>query len=289
MRVPAGVILMFSAAASAAQSGLQPGTFLSVQPGTTLRFEGPQVFGIPASAGVQNDGVIEFDEQASLIETPGHPITGAGVERTTRDFPLPMAGADPAGLGFAISTTAAPGLLTLTRGHLPVIDNGGLQSVARWYDVGAVNNSGLGASVTMHYDPAELNGLNEATLTLHVEGAGNLWSAFPSLVDLIGHAVDVNGMDSLGRFTLFDTISTQVDETGAGQEIFLLPTVATDALTVIAPGLERGNLALRDATGRVVMQRTVRGDRHRIDVSTLSPGRYLLSLDGVYAGSFVKP
>lgn len=289
MRVPIWVILLLTAAAAGAQSGLQPGTTLSIQPGTTLRFEGPQVFGIPASAGVQNDGVIEFDEVASLDETPGYPITGAGVERTTRDFPLPMAGADPAGLGFAMSTTAAPGLLTLARGHLPVIDNGGLQSVARWYDVDAMNNGGLGAAVTMHYDLAELNGLNEPTLTLHVEGAGNLWSAFPSLVDLIGHAVDVNGMDSLGRFTLFDTISTQVDEAGADQDIFLHPTVATDALTVIAPGLDRGILVLRDATGRVVMQRTVRGDRHRIDVSTLAPGRYLLGLDGLYAGSFVKP
>ena len=272
-----------------AQGGLSSGTTLTVDPGTALRFEGAQDLNVAAGASVVNNGTIAFDSLATITEAPGAPVTGSGVETTTRTSPLPLGGIDPAGLGLVITTATAPGTYSVTRGHLPVIDNGGMQSVARWYDVDAATNTGLDATVVFRYDPLELNGADENDLMLHTEGSGNYWWYSPSTVDMIDHTVTAATLDSLGHMTLFEGISTDVGEPAPIQTVAVRVDPMFEWISVT--DLESrmlGTLMIHDAQGRLVHATTGAGTQAQIAIAGLAPGAYRLSVRNTpYA--YVKP
>lgn len=271
------------------QGGLAPGTSIQVEPGTTLRFAGPQVFSVPSGSSVVNDGTIVFEAPATLSEALGAPVTGLGTEVITVFHGAPLAGEEPAGLGLTLSTDVAPGTLTVERGHLPAIDNGGLQSIARWYDVDVTTNSGLNSTVALRYDPLELNGAIENDLLLHTAGAGNLWWYAASTVDLPGHTVTATGLDSLGTLTLFDAISTGTTEAARSRATVLCMDVAGEWIEVRHAGnAPLGHIRIHDTQGRLVWRGFAATSAQRITIEPWSPAVYRLSVGAEQFG-FVKP
>lgn len=278
--------LLFAGAVTA-QSGLEPGTTLWVEPGTTITFQGSQTFSLPTGASVTNDGLMAFGAQATLNEAVGSPITGLGTETTTRSFAAPLAGVEPAGLGLQLSTTLAPGDLSITRGHLPFTDNGGLHTVKRWFNADPDVNSGLDAEVSFRVDPTELNGLPEANLILHTQGAGNYWTYHPGTVDLPGHSVIAPGLDSLGTLSLFAEISTGIQDpatTPPGSAMWL-----NDHLLIVEiPSPVSDRVDLLDAMGRVIASTTLRGGRASFDLTERSCGAYIVRY-GPFSTRIARP
>ena len=269
------------------QSGLQPGTALTIDAGTTLEFQGNQTFTIPPGAAVANEGTIVFGTLAALNET-GVPINGSGTETTTRSYPTPMSAVDPAGLGLELTTAVAPGTVTITRGHIPFVDNGGLNTVARWFDVNAVVNSGLAADVSFHVDPTELNGLSEPNLILHARGAGNYWTAYLGTVDLIGHRVLGTGLDSLGLFSLFAEISTGISPATVSTPVPEAVLIDGQLLLDTHGAPTKGEAIVIDALGRPLASGDLMNGRTCIDLSKAAPGAYVVHV-GATAIKFAKP
>ena len=287
------LISLFAMAVHAlpAQLVLMDGTVLEVDPGTSLRIGDGILFDLEATASLINNGVIGFQPTASLQEQPGNPITGAGVETTTNTYGSPLSAVDPAGLGLQMTTSLAPGMLTLTRGHLPFTDNGGMQSVARWYDVDADVNSSLNATLSFRYDLTELNGVDELDQTLHIRAPGNYWNSFTSVVDQPDHEVTATGIDSLGLFTLYDGISTGMASIPvAGEDLIVLMEAGFESILVITPYSSiAGRLAILDAHGKLIASVQQRSGYTRIPVQALSSGLYLVRADGNHTRTFVIP
>lgn len=116
-------------------------------------------------------------------------------------------------LGAVISSTKNLGNTIIRRGHL-VQPNiyGSNNSIQRYYDIIPDNNISLKATLRFYYFDAELNGLNEATITQWKKKDSVLW-------DYVGHdAKDVvtnyilrNNISKFARWTLaIDTITTLV-------------------------------------------------------------------------------
>lgn len=288
--------LLFSAAvvcvglsAGAQTGGVQPATQLTVDGATTLRFEGTQTFEVGSGAAVLNNGTIVFGTQATLTEAPGSPIYGSGIETTERNHTVPLSGIDPAGLGLRINTISAPGLTKITRGHTAFIDNGGQAGLLRWYDVDAATNTGLSADISFSYDLTELNSMIETDLLLHVRDAGSVWHYLPpSTVDVGNAEVIATGLDSLGTYTCFDDMSTGQNGDLVISDLLLLPTIATEEVTLIADHRpERVEVFASD--GRRVLYVQPSSARTVISVHALASGRYVVLVDGSTALSFVKP
>lgn len=286
MRILSLFVLLFPAMAWA-QSGLVPGTAMWVEPGTSIVFEGSQSFALPTGASLTNDGVLEFGPQSQLIEDVGSPVSGLGTETTTRTYAAPLAAIEPAGLGLALTTTLAPGNLTLTRGHLPFTDNGGLLTVERWFNAVPAVNTGLNAVVAFRVDPTELNGLTEANLILHAQGSGNYWTSYPGTVDLVEHRVTATGLDSLGVFSLFAEISTGVNgplpaptDGNAWMKDHLL------LVDLHAPVTDRVDVI--DVNGRTIATATLADGRACIDLSEHAAGVYIVR-SGTFRTRVARP
>jgi hypothetical protein len=116
-------------------------------------------------------------------------------------------------LGVIITSTKNLGNTVIRRGH-QVQPNiyGSNNSIQRYFDITATNNISLKATLTFNYFDAELNGLDEATITLWKKKDPVLW-------DYVGHDTrDAtanyflrNNISKFSRWTLaFDTASTIV-------------------------------------------------------------------------------
>lgn len=89
------------------------------------------------------------------------------------------------------------------------------------------------------------------------------------------YADEIVGMEC----EMLPNITTAVDDPGSEIKIGVYPNPADDELTVISP-LQRGTYTLFDLEGRRVMQGTLAGPRTAISVKNLSPGMYLLHVQG---------
>ena len=279
LRTPLLLLAIAVAAACTAQDGVITGTTLTVDPGTTLRIEGAQTVNVQNGATVVNNGTIVFGTTAAVAEDPNAPISGSGTETTTHSYTTPLSGIYPAGLGLEISTAVAPGTLTLTRGHLHFTDNGGMQGVDRWFDVDAAVNTGLDVDAVFHYNLSQLNGANEASLTLHTRAPFNYWDSSASTVNMVAGTVSVSSLDSLGTITLFDGISTGVDEPAPaayniadhGDGSFMITTTS---------GAVIGQLIVCDALGREVLLFNAPSPGYAIDLGAFASGVYTIKAAG---------
>lgn len=110
---------------------------------------------------------------------------------------------NPGNLGFRIFSSQNLGSTVVYRGH-EAQDNGGQQSIKRYFSIVPANNANLNAFMQFTYFDAELNGLSEADCRLHEkEGAGS-WT----MVNITGSNVAANYYErsfipSLHKYTLF--------------------------------------------------------------------------------------
>lgn len=262
-----------------AQMRTAAGTSLRIASGTTVQVDAPLTWQIEAASDVVNDGTIELAPAARLDEAIGGAITGMGTERIEQDHAAPLVQVTPGGLGLTLTTTQAPGLLRLERGHLPVDDPDAGPSIARWYQVEA-GNSGP-ATVALKVDPSEWNGLTEADLWLHrASTLGGPWQPSSSTVDATTHTVHAT-VELSGSLTAFDgSIHVGIAPASkaapalwpnpAQHEVYLRSTDAIDQVELLS------------ADGRVLRSFRPSGDLVRMGLDGLPAGPYLVRVDHLH-------
>lgn len=123
----------------------------------------------------------------------------------TTNLNVPVA-ANPANLGLLISSAANLGQVQIRRGHQvqPNV-NGSGASISRYYDIVPTNNNNLNATLRLNYFDAELNGLNESSLSLFQKQGNNWLSLGSNLKDSVLNFSEKNSINSFSRFTLANT------------------------------------------------------------------------------------
>ncbi|MBK9276208.1 MAG: T9SS type A sorting domain-containing protein [Flavobacteriales bacterium] len=276
-----------------AQSTVHPGTTLHVLGGATVRLPDGLTLTVPSGAAVVNDGLIDLAPTAAIAEASGSPLTGLGVEHINVWVTSPPAALEPGGLGFRITSTNALDSLSIERGHTILSDTSGSSGIARWYRVRPQVNNGLAAEIGFRYDLTELQGIAEADLMLYTAQQGDsIWLGIPSAVDLPLSTVFATWLDSLGTYTLFDgSLGTTTSEEAVPAELSAGPNPTTDVLEVRDTARGFRSLAVLDAMGRTVLHQDLTGHRthHRLPVSDLAPGTYLLRTDDGRSLRFTRP
>ena len=262
-----------------------------VHGGTTVRLEGPVVWTLSDGASVTNDGSIELGTQASIVESLGGPISGAGTERAIIDQPPPYAAVDAGGLGMLITNTTAPAPIDVVRGHLPFALPEGDPSISRWYSLQSEEAPGISIDVSLEYDPTELNGLQAPELSLFKSQTDfGPWSAIASVVT--GNIVSGSVQFPWGLLTAFDANAPTTSPTLVARSGFhVWPTLAVDELNIVAlDGALVKQCEVYDAVGRAAIRgRTGSfGSSMVLNVATLSPGAYYLRLNGEVVINFRK-
>ena len=187
---------------------------------------------MPAGTSVLNDLTITGDEGVTLgtdvtvngtlavngsaLYTDGHTLTLASsatmqengytvVGNVTVDRVCAQSANETfGGIGVEINAAEAePGATTILRvtGTPETID--GVQGVARVFDITPTVNTGLNATLVVHYDESELNGILEETLALYYsDDGGDNWTVRGGVVDETENTVTLTNVDSFSRWTL---------------------------------------------------------------------------------------
>ena len=138
-----------------------------------------------------NDGFIELGTEATLIE----PLTDRSQEQVrnmlVRDPEFAFTDNNIAG-PWLIFHEHCPGQVAITRGHEPLLANGNIPSIARWYRLDAAPVQGEMLDIAFHYETSELNGANASDLVMHKapQSTGN-WYALPSISQVGAQLVSV--------------------------------------------------------------------------------------------------
>ncbi|MBC8181716.1 T9SS type A sorting domain-containing protein [candidate division KSB1 bacterium] len=149
-----------------------------------------------------NGQTIFLEDGAVLIETPGNTIIGeSGYIVATQILGAPSS-VDVGGLGFVLTSTENLGSTDVNVGHDAQSANGH-QGILRYCDVTPTNNSGLDATIVLHYDDSELNGNTESLLELYRSTDGGVtWTAEGGTVDTENNTITLSGVDALSRWTV---------------------------------------------------------------------------------------
>ncbi|MBE2185603.1 MAG: T9SS type A sorting domain-containing protein [Rhodothermales bacterium] len=142
---------------------------------------------------------VEFGPVAGLRESTGR-VLGEGTLVAQRTLNAPDE-ANPANLGFEITSNANLGLTTVVRGHT-VQTSTGASGIARYYDVSAQQNTGLDALVRFFYRDDDLTGLTESALKLfRSTDGGATWTQEGGTVSLSRNRITLSGVDGFSRWT----------------------------------------------------------------------------------------
>ncbi|MBR9922072.1 MAG: T9SS type A sorting domain-containing protein [Bacteroidetes bacterium] len=118
-------------------------------------------------------------------------------------------GQNPANVGIEISSNTDLGLTTIRRGHQTPVSGGGGQGIDRYFDISPALNSGLDATLLMHYFDAELGPVPENELEYwRSTDQGQNWS--PEGFDTrnpVLNTVALSQIDEFSRWTLGSTTS----------------------------------------------------------------------------------
>lgn len=260
------------------------GGTLHVQPGTQMRIVGPVDWQLAADAEVINDGTIEMGSQATVNETDGAPITGAGSELALWPFVGALNAAEPGGLGLTITSTYAGGDLLVERGHLPSFAPNGSMSIARWYHITTPAPANDDLSVVMHYDLTELNGI--APSALGIFGASALsgtWTPLITTGDELAQTLEANDPSPWAFLSAFDSNAVMALGGALPQDaIRIWPTLVVDAVYIAMPASRAmDRVTIHDAVGRVVLDRSNAWASGivQLDLSALTKGAYVLSVN----------
>jgi hypothetical protein len=144
---------------------------------------------------------VTLGPSATLVESAGTTILG----RVTATRTVLQSVPETFG-GLGLDLTAAggsPGVTVVVRETGTAKPLAGSEGMERYFDVAPTNNSGLNATVVMHYDESELNGIDEAALTLYsIENGGLEWQNLGGTVDVSGNTVTASGIGRLETLTL---------------------------------------------------------------------------------------
>ncbi len=195
--------------------------------------------------------------------------------------------ANPGNLGAVITSAQNMGTVTVRRGHnaqnISVVSR---QSVNRYYDITPTTNTSLNATLRFNYFNAELNGRNEALLSLWRSNDNVVWTgaAFSSR-DVTNNFVQQTGIASFSRWTLTDIdFPTNVfDLTAAGApaiKVWPNPTVELLNISVRVKKTTEATVSLIDMQGRRVMNRAVKliagANQIQVETNQLQAGAYQL-------------
>ena len=262
---------------------LQSGN-LTIASGTTVELVGPLDFEIASGATVVNDGLIELGTEATLIEPANGPITGAGTEHALRDLNAAFNDNNIAGLGLTLSMNSALGPVAITRGHEPLLANGTIPSIARWYRLDAAPVPGEVLDIAFHYETSELNGASASDLVMHKapQPTGS-WYALPSTSQVGAQLVSVTDPGPWDYLTLFpQVINVSVTEYTDASSFTVLPTATIDRVQVTATGNEMiVKWELFSATGALLAGSNTHGSERSvvIDLSQFPAGAFILRLN----------
>ncbi|KAF5422966.1 MAG: hypothetical protein C5S45_01610 [Candidatus Methanocomedens sp.] len=122
--------------------------------------------------------------------------------------------------------------------------------------------------------------LDSITLTITINtddqtGEFELRYAMGTLDSWMRNPVVEGGLSDLVAITI--TESTNVEEY-LQREISVYPNPATDMLNINVGGVREGEIQIIDITGKVHMERTLTSKVNRFDVSTYSPGLYIMKV-----------
>ena len=229
-------------------------------------------------------------EPAALLsgETETSRIVGANGGYVQIAVPLNApSSANPGNLGAVITSAQNMGTVTVRRGHvaqnIAVVSR---QSVNRYYDITPTTNTNLNATLRFNYFNAELNGRNEALLSLWRSNDNVVWTgAGFSSRDATGNFVQQTGIASFSRWTLtdidFPTNVFDLTPNGAPAiKVWPNPTVELLNISVRVKKTTDATLSLIDMQGRRLMNRAVKlvtgNNQLQIETLQLAAGAYLL-------------
>lgn len=236
-----------------------------------------------------NNNNLELEPPALLTgETETTRIIGANGGYVQIVVPLNAASsANPGNLGAVITSAQNIGIVTVRRGHvaqnIAVVSR---QSINRYYDIIPTTNTGLNATLRFNYFNAELNGRNEALLSLWRSNDNINWTGagFTSR-DATVNFVQQTGIASFSRWTLTDIdFPTNVFDLTAGGppaiKVWPNPTVELLNISVRVKKTIDASVSLVDMQGRRLMNRAVKlvtgNNQLQIETLQLAAGAYLL-------------
>jgi hypothetical protein len=137
-----------------------------------------------------------------LNETEGNTVKGTtGTIVCTALLNNPSS-ENPHGIGIEITSPAELGNTTIVRGHTAQT-NGVNSGIKRYFDIVPSVNTSLNADIVFHYDPSELNEINENELTMFSSAnSGSAWTALSGTANPAAHKYVLSGISSLYRLTL---------------------------------------------------------------------------------------
>jgi hypothetical protein len=115
-------------------------------------------------------------------------------------------GSNPANLGVLITSDQDLGNVIIKRGHQSQVNNQVAgNSVFRYYDILPVNNTNINARLRFKYFDGELNNLDENSIIFFESPDAINWTSlgFTSR-DVVANFVEITGINSFRRFTLFN-------------------------------------------------------------------------------------
>ena len=151
-----------------------------------------------------NGYTIDLGDTGLLIEDNGYLIGNDGELSASENYSSGITSENIRELGAEITTSSALGDVTVTRGFSAFSVNTH-NSISRYYDIAPANNSGLDATLVFYYDEADLNGQNEATLSLwrSVDG-GSTWLNMGGTVDTNANTITLENIESFSIWTAAD-------------------------------------------------------------------------------------
>jgi hypothetical protein len=129
------------------------------------------------------------------------PLGGEVIATATLNAP---SGANPGNLGAVITSSQDLGSTTISRGHQSQVISGTGMSILRYFDIAPANDVSLNAGLSLQYFDAELNGLDADSLKMWSSSNDSNWTDLGYTDrDTSLHYVDLTGIDSFSRWTLY--------------------------------------------------------------------------------------
>jgi hypothetical protein len=273
-------------------STLTNGT-LTIGADTRVTFMAPIELSIGTNASIVNNGILDLRE-GRVVEPIGSPITGSGTETAYMVHPGGDLDSEPGGLGLRLSGTLPADSLIVERGHQPIVVNGTIGSVGRWFELNSLVAEQLPLSAIMRVDPTELNGIDASSLELHRSSTVlGPWTPLPSVTSVDPLSVSADIPSTTGAFTAFEAdIMTSTPGTPGGTELMVWPTASDDVVNVrIRSGEVLRQLELFSLSGERVALPTVSSysSTWSIPVGHLASGVYILRVNGTHHERFLRP
>jgi len=165
---------------------------------TTVNFQNGNILLNGLMLTLEDPAFLQSESETSRITGDA----GGAVITTVTGVNSPT-GLDIGNLGAEVTSSANLGNLTIYRSHVATGSSG--QSIQRIYEISPQNNSGLNATLRFHYFDAELNGLDENTLTLWKSPDNINWSQVGyDTRNTVSNYVEKSGIADFSLWTLSD-------------------------------------------------------------------------------------